>query len=75
MFNLLHSSMNQELFEKHPKSQNSHYEKYRWFPLGHTYLKCYSDLFYNKMGRLVGKKKQLANYNIIEVKIRNFKLD
>ena len=31
--------------------------------LGHTYLKsCCSDLFYNKMGRLVGKKKKKKSY-------------
>ena len=28
MFTLLHSSMNQELFEKHICNQSSHYEKY-----------------------------------------------
>jgi len=27
--NLLHSSMNQQLFEKYLKNQGSHYEKYR----------------------------------------------
>jgi len=35
MFNLLHSSMNQELFEEHLCNQGSYYEKYRQFPL-HT---------------------------------------
>jgi len=32
MFTLLHSSMNQELFEKYVCNQSSHYEKYklRW---------------------------------------------
>jgi len=33
MFNLLHSSTNQELFEKHLCNQGSHYEKYGLFPL------------------------------------------
>ena len=33
MFNRLHSSTNQELFEKHLCNQNSHYEKYGRFPL------------------------------------------
>ena len=33
MFNLFHSSMNQELFEKHLCYQNSHYDKYGQFPL------------------------------------------
>ena len=33
MFNLLHSSTTQELFEKHLCNQNSHYEKYGQFPL------------------------------------------
>ena len=31
MFDLLHSSMNQELFEKHLCNKSSHYEKYRQF--------------------------------------------
>ena len=31
MFNPLHSSTNQELFEKHLCNQNSHYEKYGRF--------------------------------------------
>ena len=33
MFNPLHSNTNQELFEKCLYYQNSHYEKYRQFPL------------------------------------------
>jgi len=33
MFNSLHSSLNQELFEKHLCNQGSHYEKYGRFPL------------------------------------------
>ena len=33
IFNLLHSSTNQELFEKHLCYPNSHYEKYGHFPL------------------------------------------
>ena len=33
MFNPLYSSTNQELLEKHVCNQNSHYEKYRRFPL------------------------------------------
>jgi len=33
MFNLLHNSMNQKLFEKHLCNQGSHYEKYRQFSL------------------------------------------
>ena len=37
MFNPLHSSANQELFEKH-YNQNSHYENYGWFPEAIT---CY----------------------------------
>ena len=32
MFNPLHSSTNQQLFEKHLCNQSSHYEKYRRFP-------------------------------------------
>ena len=33
MFNSIHSSTNQEMFEKHLCNQGSHYGKYRWFPL------------------------------------------
>jgi len=33
MFNPLHSSMNQETFEKHLSNQSSHYKKYKQFPL------------------------------------------
>ena len=33
MFNPLHSSTNQELFEKHLCNRSSHYDKYRRFPL------------------------------------------
>jgi len=33
MFNLLHSSTNQELFQKHLCNQSSHYEKYAQFLL------------------------------------------
>jgi len=31
VFDLLHSSTNQELFEKHLCNKSSHYEKYGWF--------------------------------------------
>ena len=31
MFNLLHSNMNQELFDKHLCNQGSHYKKHRQF--------------------------------------------
>jgi len=31
MFNLLHSSKNQQLFKKLIRSQSNHYEKYRLF--------------------------------------------
>ena len=33
MFNSSHSSMNQQLFEKHLCNQGSDYKKYGWFPL------------------------------------------
>ena len=44
MFNLLHSSMNQELFEKHLCNQNSHYEKYGRFPLRREAIMCYRQI-------------------------------
>ena len=37
----LHSSMNQELFEKHLCNQNSHYEKYGQFLLQREAIMCY----------------------------------
>ena len=33
IFNLLHSSTNQELLKQHRCNQGNHYEKYGWFPL------------------------------------------
>ena len=44
IFNLLHSSTNQELFEKHLCYQNSHYDKYTRFPLRREAIMCYPQI-------------------------------
>ena len=44
MFNLLHSSTNQEMLEKYLCSQNSHYEKYGQFPFQREAIMCYCQI-------------------------------
>ena len=44
IFNLLHSSTNRELFEKHLCNQNSHYEKCERFLLRREAITCYRQI-------------------------------
>ena len=44
MFNPLHSSTNQELFEKHLCNQSSHYEKYGRFLFQREAIMCYCQI-------------------------------
>ena len=58
MFNLLHSSTNQELFEKHPCYQNSHYEKHRRFPLRREAITCYRHIDTLLSAKINGRQRK-----------------
>ena len=62
MFNQLHSTANQELYEKHLCNQSGHYEKYKW------HHPCLSIIEWKVKYPL----RFVVSYDYVAVQIKNF---
>ena len=68
MFNPLHSSTSQELFEKHLCNQSSHYKKYKWCcvpyatPINYHLKSEVSFMLYCQLGSIHNTAVQINNF-------------